>query len=366
MNAQDLNHKQNRLTYQKDYTKLESIFDAAVERMHRKKIIYYATDRIYSEDSRKLRARESFKEKAWAKPVSSEDIKTEVIQLAKENVIPISDTILNDDPSMIAFLELVGEDNIEMVEEVNEPELVEQPVVAEEEPPVVEAVRLKDLVEPEEVNEEAKVVSIPDYEDSAEAVILADLISEEPEIETEQPEVKPAIEEEKKVEPKRGNIYQYYQKIKAQFGKKESAEVSQEETLINEESATEKTGVGEQLELEPEESTDKAEIIEEVEQSPDELKLSEAVETENVAEESGDYLEADYDRFLEFSNQILEDDQIPDDMTLGELLASIQEDDSYLQRDETVKEQVAEEEVFSETETYETELEPVEEQAITI
>lgn len=110
MNAQNLDSKNSRKWYQKDYSKLEGIFDAAVEKIHRRKIVYYASDRLYSDASRKLMIQESYKSIAWATPLLLEDIHTEIKNLERDNkLIPISPIIANDEASLFSFLEIVSE-----------------------------------------------------------------------------------------------------------------------------------------------------------------------------------------------------------------------------------------------------------------
>lgn len=110
MNAPKLNSNHSSVWYQKDYTKLEGVFNAAVERIHRKKIIYYASNRLYSEDSRRKMAKESYKPVAWATPLELEDIHTELIQIARDTkIVPISTTIANDEASLLSFLEIAND-----------------------------------------------------------------------------------------------------------------------------------------------------------------------------------------------------------------------------------------------------------------
>ena len=147
--------------YLKDYSKLEIIFNAAVEKMNQKKIVYYASDRIFSEDSRKQILKNSFKSFACAIPLSAEDIQTEIIDLEKnKKLLPISQTISNNEASLYSLLEIVGE---KQKEENKTTEFKTEVVEAKEENLIIDSEETKEKTQPilqetEQVESNSEVV----------------------------------------------------------------------------------------------------------------------------------------------------------------------------------------------------------------
>lgn len=103
-NTRNKSSESHSKRYQKDYTKLEAIFDAAVKRSRRKKIIYYASDRLYSENSRREIAQNSYKAVAWAEPLEEKDIHTEIIDLAKKAGLVQMAPSKKDEKELLAFI----------------------------------------------------------------------------------------------------------------------------------------------------------------------------------------------------------------------------------------------------------------------
>lgn len=77
-NTQKHNPKARNKQYEKDYTKLETVFNAAVQKSKQRNIVYYASDRL---DSNRKRTLESYKAVSWAEPIDQNDREAEIIDI---------------------------------------------------------------------------------------------------------------------------------------------------------------------------------------------------------------------------------------------------------------------------------------------
>lgn len=89
--------------YTKDYTKLETIFNNAVEKSRQNGNLYYISDRLYPDSERENVAQESLESVSWAE--SSGDKITQTHILKRKRLIKLNPLILREDVSLLDVLE---------------------------------------------------------------------------------------------------------------------------------------------------------------------------------------------------------------------------------------------------------------------
>ncbi len=143
---------------QKDYSKLENIFNAAVEKSKQRKIIPYGSKRLYSKEGLLKMTAEMFKKNPQALPIEIWDVKTEVVDL--KNPKPVQAETTPEEPKKTEALEEAAtavEAAIEVVPQAREetpPVEVPEETPAEIEAKAVEVVPQTAPAIPEPVPEE--------------------------------------------------------------------------------------------------------------------------------------------------------------------------------------------------------------------